>query len=106
VAPSQQLDPFFEGLKYDGHRKIRFLRDKALFGDAGDVYRLEFFHPGWMFKKPVQLHDMGLDGKTKAVPFDPALFNYGELKVPENVTYPEGYRLPRARSRLAAEASV
>ena len=30
-APSQQLDPFFEGLKYDGHRQIRFREDKALF---------------------------------------------------------------------------
>jgi hypothetical protein len=43
-APSQQLNPFFESLKYIGHRQIRFLRGKALFADLGDTYHLEFFH--------------------------------------------------------------
>ena len=90
-APVVKMHPFFDTLQYDGHRTIRFRDDKALYKGAGDTYRLEFFHPGWMFKKTVQLHDMGLDGKTKAIPFDPALFNYGELKLPKDVTYPEGF---------------
>ena len=90
VAPAQQLDPFFEGLKYDGHRKIRFLRDKALFADVGDVYRVEFFHPGWMFKKPVVFHNIqGIE--TKGVPFNRSFFDYDDLKVPEKVISPAGY---------------
>jgi len=90
VAPSQQLDPFYEGLKYDGHRKIRFLRDKALFGGLGDTYRVEFFHPGWMFKKPVVFHNIH-DLKTDAVPFDRSHFEYSDLQVPENAVNPAGY---------------
>jgi len=90
VAPSQKLDPFFEGLKYDGHRDIRFQPSKALFSDIGDVYRLEFFHPGWMFKKPVRFFTMR-EGATRAVPFDRSLFDYGKLIVPPNVVNPEGY---------------
>lgn len=89
-APSQHLDPFFEGLKYDGHRQIRFLRDKALFADLGDTYRVEFFHPGWMFKKPVVFYDMQ-GAKTVDVPFDRSHFDYGELKVPANAKNPVGY---------------
>lgn len=89
-APSQQLDPFFEGLKYDGHRQIRFLRNKALFSNLGDGYRVEFFHPGWMFKKPVSFFNIA-DAKTAGVPFDRSLFDYGELKVPEKVIAPAGY---------------
>ncbi|MES2597492.1 MAG: glucan biosynthesis protein [Verrucomicrobiota bacterium] len=89
-APNQQLDPFFEGLKYDGHRKIRFLREKALFADLGDVYRLEFFHPGWMFKKPVQFLTTGVDTSVR-VPFDQKFFDYQDLPVPEKLTPPAGY---------------
>jgi glucans biosynthesis protein len=83
-APTQHLDPFFEGLKYDGHRQIRFLRDKALFAEQGDTFRVEFFHPGWMFKKPVVFYDMQ-GPQTVSVPFDRSHFNYGDLKVPADV---------------------
>lgn len=89
-GPSQHLDPFFEGLKYDGHRQIRYRRDQALFSPLGDVYRVEFFHPGWMFKKPVVFFN--IDGaQTRAVPFDRAKFDYGELKVPGQAVNPTGY---------------
>lgn len=90
VAPPATLSPFFDKLEYDGHRQIRFQEDKALYGGA-DTYRLEFFHPGWMFKKTVSLFDLGADGIAKPVAFDPALFNYGELKLPKDVQYPTGF---------------
>lgn len=84
------LDPFFETLDYDGHRQIRFRAEKALFGGAGDTFRVEFFHPGWMFKKPVRFHQLA-DGKAAAVGFDPALFDYGALEAPGGVKNPSGY---------------
>lgn len=84
------LDPFFEGLKYDGHRQIRFRPDKALFGGEGQTFRMEFFHPGWMFKKPVGFFDIK-DGKNAPVSFDRGLFDYGELKVPESAANPPGF---------------
>lgn len=91
VAPAATLDPFFDKLEYDGHRQIRFREDKALYGEGGETYRLEFFHPGWMFKKTVSLFDLGADGIAKPFSFDPGLFNYGELSVPADVRYPGGY---------------
>jgi glucans biosynthesis protein len=90
VAPSQQLDPFFEGLKYDGHRKIRFLEEKALYNEDKEAFRVQFFHPGWMFKKPVEFFTV--DGEVnKPVPFDQSLFDYADLNLPENFKKPEGY---------------
>ncbi len=88
-APSQKLDPFFEGLTYDGHRQIRFREDKALFGGGEGSFRVEFFHPGWMFKKPVGFFTLG--EKTHPVPFDRGQFDYGPLEVPEKVINPPGY---------------
>ncbi|MDZ4288954.1 MAG: glucan biosynthesis protein [Prosthecobacter sp.] len=88
--PAQNLDPFFEGLKYDDHRKIRFREEKALFGGNPGGFSVQFFHPGWMFKKPVGFSNLTLD-KSVPVPFDLALFNYHDLKLPATVKNPDGY---------------
>jgi len=90
VPPTMTLDPFFEGLQYDGHRQIRFKQDKALYGEHEHGYRIEFFHPGWMFKKPVTFFQIA-DGQPALVPFSKDLFDYGDLKVPETTVYPTGY---------------
>ncbi len=89
-APDMHLDSYFEKLVYDGHRKIRFESDKAHFGKINDTFRLEFFHPGWMFKKPVYFYDI-VEGQPSPIKFDKDLFSYGDLKVPDNVVYPTGY---------------
>lgn len=92
TPPPQNLDPFFEGLKYDDHRKIRFREDKSLFGGSNDTFTVQFFHPGWMFKKPVGFSNLGLgDAKSTSVPFDLSLFDYDTLKVPPTVRKPDGY---------------
>lgn len=90
VAPTVKLDAFFDQLNYDGHRQIRFKTDKALYSDIKDAYRVEFFHPGWMFKKPVYFYEIS-DGQSPEIPFNKELFNYGELKVPETAAYPLNY---------------
>ena len=90
APPQTKLDPFFEGLKYDGHRDIRFKTDKARYLDQGDGYHVEFFHPGWMFKKTVSFAEI-LDGQPQPVAFDKELFDYGKLKLPDKLQYPEGY---------------
>lgn len=90
VPPPVKLDPFFEGLKYDGHREIRFRPEKALYRDQGNSYHAEFFHPGWMFKKTVAFSEI-VDGQPRAVPFNKDLFDYGKLTLPEGTAYPSGY---------------
>lgn len=89
-APAMKLDPFFEGLDYDGHRQIRFKPDKAYFKDVADTYSVEFFHPGWMFKKPVNFSVID-DGQPTGVPFNKDLFDYGKSVLPAGGAYPTGY---------------
>ncbi len=91
VAPSSALHPFFDKLEYDGHRKIRFREEHSLYGPDGTTYQLDFFHPGWMFKKTVSFFDLGAAGIAKPIPFDPALFNYHDLPLPPDVRYPTGF---------------
>ncbi len=90
VAPSHPLDPFFDTLKYDGHRQIRFKTDKAVYSDIEHAYRVEFFHPGWTAKKTVEFYEIK-GGQPAPIPFNKDLFDYGDLKVPEGTKYPDGY---------------
>lgn len=90
VAPQAKLDPFFEALKYDGHRQIQFQKDHALFKENGGSFEVEFNHPGWIFKKTVAFAEI-IDGQTRPILFDKSHFNYGDLKLPDTVATPPGY---------------
>jgi len=59
LAPSNLLDPFSDGLKYDGHRQIRFKAEAAHYGELTNTFRVEFFHPGWTAKKTVGMYELG-----------------------------------------------
>jgi glucans biosynthesis protein len=87
--PPADLDPFFSNLDYDGHRRIQFRKDRTHYVNAGPV-GVEFFHPGWMFKRPVHFYEIAA-GQPAKVPFDPGEFDYFGLNVPEGVKYPDGY---------------
>lgn len=90
TAPQKPLDPFFDGLEYDGHRQIRFKGEAAHYGELDNTFRVEFFHPGWTAKKTVGMFDLA-GGRATPVAYDPKLFDWGALKVPTNVQYPDGF---------------
>ncbi|HSJ03060.1 MAG: glucan biosynthesis protein [Verrucomicrobium sp.] len=89
VAPDPELDPFFSNLNYDDHRRIQFRKDRSHYVQEGPV-GVEFFHPGWMFKKPVHFHEIK-SGQPLTLNFDPKDFDYFGLKIPEGVRYPDGF---------------
>lgn len=90
IAPDQKLDPYFDGLKYDDHQKIRFNQDKSLYSDIADTWRVQFFHPGWMFKKTVSFNEV-VDGQPQAIGYRKEFFDLSDLKVPEGAAFPQGY---------------
>lgn len=90
VAPSTPLDPFFDGMKYDGHRQIRFKEEAAHYGELKNTFRVEFFHPGWTAKKTVGMFDLA-GGQSTPINYDSKLFNWGDLQVPDSVKYPNGF---------------
>lgn len=82
-------------LDYDKYREIRFRRDRALWTDHGLPFRVEFFHPGYLYQEPVRVNEFTLT-HTQPVRFVQEFFDYGntrlERKVPANTGY-AGFRL-------------
>ncbi|MEF3366911.1 glucan biosynthesis protein [Methylocystis sp. 9N] len=93
-APSRLPDPF-NALDYDSWRDIRFRRDRDIFAGADGGFRLETFHLGFLHRRAVTVN-MIRDGIATPIPYSPALFDYGRLKVekapPVNTGF-AGFRL-------------
>ncbi len=45
-----------EQLDYDGYRALSFREDKTVWKDEGSLFRLQFFHLGHLFHKPVKMN--------------------------------------------------
>jgi glucans biosynthesis protein len=81
-------------LDFDAWRDIRFKPDKLLL-EAGGPFRLELFHLGHLYKRPVTVNILR-DGLTLPVPYAANLFDYGRNKIdgalPINLGF-AGFRL-------------
>src|SRR4051812_27384655 len=44
-------------LNYDSYREIQFRHDKALWMADDLPFRLEFFHPGYLYQAPVKINE-------------------------------------------------
>jgi glucans biosynthesis protein len=89
------LPPSIAGLDYDAWRDIRFKSDKPLLGAAGGDFRLELFHLGHLYRRPVVINVLR-DGIPAPIPYASNLFDYGHNKIegalPINLGF-AGFRL-------------
>jgi glucans biosynthesis protein len=69
----------FDKLDFDAWRDIRSKKDQILLNNGGE-FRLETFHRGFLFNRPVTINTIR-DGIAAPIPYAPALFDYGRLKV-------------------------
>ena len=46
-----------DNLDYDKYREIEFRHDKALWLAEGLPFRVEFFHPGYLYQEPVHINE-------------------------------------------------
>jgi glucans biosynthesis protein len=79
-----------EKLNYDSYREIHFRRDKALWAKEELPFRLEFFHPGYLYQTPVSLYEFN-DTHVQPVRFVQDFFDYGKLKLPRKIPAETGY---------------
>jgi periplasmic glucans biosynthesis protein len=81
-------------LDFDAWRDIRFKADKQLL-DGGGPFRLELFHLGHLYKRPVTVNILR-DGLSLPIPYAANLFDYGRNKIdgalPINLGF-AGFRL-------------
>ncbi|TYC51664.1 glucan biosynthesis protein [Rhodobacterales bacterium] len=70
-------------LDYDRHRAIRYRPDHALWKDTASNYQLQAFHPGWLYKEPIELFEIA-DGKIRPLTFTSADFEYRDPLNPDD----------------------
>ncbi|TSJ79711.1 glucan biosynthesis protein G [Rariglobus hedericola] len=63
-------------LNYDQYRDLRFNPDSAWWRRDRLPFQLQFFHPGFIYNRTVQLSEVN-DGKTELIRYDKDLFNFG-----------------------------
>jgi periplasmic glucans biosynthesis protein len=98
------IPPLPEGianLDYDSWRDIRFKSDKPLLGQPGSNFRLELFHLGHLYKRPVVVNVLR-DGIPAPVPYAANLFDYGRNKIPGGLPVNLGFAGFRLRYPLNA----
>src|SRR5215204_7021539 len=82
-------------LDFDAYRDIRFRPERALLGSSGGPFRMQLFHLGFLYARPVTVNVIR-DGVPTPVPYQPQLFDYGRTKIdrplPVNLGF-AGFRL-------------
>lgn len=75
--PPGELPADIAGLDWDQYQSIRFQPDHALWADDHLRFKLQFFHLGLYFKRPVHLYEV-TGGRARELAYDPAMFDYGK----------------------------
>ena len=93
--PGPTLPEPLSRLDFDAWRDIRFRPERALLAQNGSGFRMQMFHPGFLFTRPVTVNIVR-DGVPTPVPYSSNLFDYGRIKfdkpLPVNLGF-AGFRL-------------
>ncbi len=90
AEPKRHVPSWLMKLNYDQYRDIRFDSAHAWWRDQKLPFELQFFHPGGLFNKPVQVHEI-VDHKERLIEFSPRLFDYGQNKLGGRVPADMGF---------------
>lgn len=77
-------------LDYDKYREIRFRRDRALWSSDKLPFRVEFFHPGYIYSEPVHVNEF-TPTHTQPIRFVQRFFDYGKLDIASQIPAKTGY---------------
>jgi glucans biosynthesis protein len=77
-------------LDYDHYREIEFRPEDALWANQPLPFRVEFFHPGYIYQEPVHVNEFTLT-YVQPVRFVQDWFNYRAVKLPKQIPADTGY---------------
>jgi len=86
-------------LNYDKYREIEFRHEDALWANQPLPFRVEFFHPGYIYQEPVHVNEFTLT-YVQPVRFVQDWFNYRALKLPGCVNQFE-LKIKRSTGRIS-----
>src|ERR1017187_947011 len=79
-----------ENLDYDKYREIEFRHERALWLAEGLPFRVEFFHPGYLYNEPVHINEF-TPTYTQPIRFVQDFFNYRALRIQNEIPANTGY---------------
>ena len=79
-----------DNLDYDKYRNIRFRRERALWTADDLPFRIEFFHPGYLYQEPVHINEFTLT-HVQPIRFVQDFFDYGNLDIRNQIPVNTGY---------------
>ena len=79
-----------DNLDYDKYREIEFRHDKALWAAEGLPFRIEFFHPGYLYQEPVHVNEFTAM-HVQPIRFVRDFFNYRALHIQNQIPTDTGY---------------
>jgi len=80
AAPAGGLPAELAGMAFADHQQIRFRAERALWAGGRGRFTLGFHHLGMHFDTPVRINEIDAAG-VRAIPYDPARFDFGSLRV-------------------------
>ncbi len=79
-ASIQDLPEPIGNLDFDAWRDIRFRPERAFLAQSGGPFRLQLFHLGFLYRRPVVVNVIR-DGVPTPIPYQPQLFDFGRTRV-------------------------
>ena len=81
---------WLQAYTYSQYSDIRFEPGHTWWRTENLPFQLQFYHPGWLFKQPVQMHEVTGD-RQSPIDFSSALFSYGSNQPPGPVPTDLGF---------------
>ncbi len=88
-----------DNLDYDKYREIEFRHEKALWASEGLPFRIEFFHPGYLYQEPVHVNEFTAT-HVQPIRFVQDFFNYRALHIQKQIPTDTGYAGFRVLNQL------
>src|SRR5471032_2258990 len=79
-----------DNLNYDKYRLIHFRDERALWTADNLPFRVEFFHPGYIYQEPVHVNEFTAT-HTQPIRFVQEFFDYGKLDIANQIPSKTGY---------------
>ncbi|MEX2408780.1 MAG: glucan biosynthesis protein, partial [Rhodovibrionaceae bacterium] len=75
---------------YSEYNSIRYRHEEAVWAERESPFRIELFHPGLYFPRPVEIFVVE-DGQARNLAFDKALFDYADPEIEKQVAEDLGF---------------
>ncbi len=83
-ASKEALPSTMATLSYDQYQSLRFRSEHSLWGDAGLMFRLQFFPVGRGFSQAVHMYEVS-EGQAREIIYDPSMFEFDKAGIDPSV---------------------